>query len=273
MSYKFVEDHREYIQRELYLRIKRRPLYSQRAFCRDLNISPSTLTDFLKNRMALSAGRLTLISKKIGLSLEQRNHWVDLMNYRFNKSPIIKQESYIKIKSRINSEKNAISDDEFKIISEWYHFAFLELIEMDAKKYSNLKNSAQALSITLPELKIAVERLLKIKLLTQLENNIYSVDSNTQVGNHIPSEAVRQFHFQILNMAQRSIEKQGMDERFLTSHFIGLPKDKIEEIMEQLKLVSHKIFEPYVISKDLEEKTELYCFSLQFFNLLNLKGS
>lgn len=272
MSYKFVDDHREYIVRELKMRVKRRPLYSQRAFSRDLDLSPSTLTDYLKDRLALSPGRVSLISKKIGLTNEQRDHWVDLMVCRFNQSQVKKNESLVKIRSRINSEKNAVSLEEFKVISEWYHFAFLELVDMNSKKYSNLKVSAKALSIPIADLKAAVDRLLKLNLLKLNENNLFEVDSNTQVGNHVPSEAIRQFHSQILTKAQQSIESQSMNERYLTSHFIGLPENKLAEIMEELKSVTQKIFEPYILNKDSSEKTDLYCFSLQFFNLLQKKG-
>lgn len=51
------------------------------ALWRDLDLSPSTLTDFLKGRLALSSGRISQISKKMGLTEEEKQHWIDLTTY------------------------------------------------------------------------------------------------------------------------------------------------------------------------------------------------
>jgi len=268
MSYQFVEDHREYLKRELQLRMKRRPLYSQRAFCRDLDISPSTLTDYFKDRLALSKGRITLLSKKIGLNEEQKNHWLDLINFRFGTSSEEKNINLAKIKSRIKYEKNAISLDEFKVISEWYHFAFLELIEMNSSRYSSLKIAAQALGIKTTELKNAVQRLVKLNLLTIDEKNNYAVEKSTQVGNNAPSAAIRQFHSQILTKAANALEAQPMNERYFNSNIIAVPENKLPEIMKNLESLASDIFGAYVVDTNKIDKDQLYCFSFQFFNLL-----
>lgn len=268
MSFQFVEDHRGYIQRELQFRMQRRPLYSQRALARDLELSPSTLTDFLKGRLALSSGRIAQISKKIGLTDEQCKHWVDLTTYKFSRNTIKKKESQVKIQSRIATEKNAISLEEFKVISQWSHFAFLELIEMNSKKYSSLKTTAQALSLPLSEIKETVNRLLSLKLLKVDENGNYRADQSTHVGNGAPSEAIRSFHNQILQKAQTALDQQRIDERFASSIFIGLSKAQIPSIIESLKSASHQILDPYVQTNVDIEKDRLYCLSLQFFNLI-----
>lgn len=268
MSFQFVDDHRGYIQRELQFRLQRRPLYSQRALARDLEISPSTLTDFLKGRLALSSGRISQICKKMGLSNEQKQHWIDLTTYKFSQNSMKKKESYIKIQARMATEKNAISLEEFKVISQWVHFAFLELIEMNSKKYSNLKTAALALAITLPELKDSVRRLLELRLLRQNSDGEYSVDQSTHVGNGAPSEAIRAFHSQILHKAMTALDQQPMAERFNSSIFVGLPKTKIPEVIESLKSLSHQALEPHLLANTGVEKESLYCLSLQFFNLI-----
>lgn len=267
MSFQFVDDHRAYIQRELKFRLQRRPLYSQRALARDLELSPSTLTDFLKGRLALSSGRIAQLSKKMGLTEEQKQHWIDLTTYKFSQNSIKKKESYIKIQSRIGTEKNAISLEEFKVVSEWQHFAFLELIEMNSKKYSNLKQAATALSISLPEMKESVRRLMELNLLRLGQEGHYVVDQSTHVGNGTPSEAIRSFHSQILKKATVAIDQQDITGRFNSSVFVGLPKAKVPMIIEQLKSLSHQFLEAHIGSEADVEKDSLYCLSLQFFNL------
>ncbi len=274
MKQAFVEDHREYLTYELSRRVRRRPFYSQRAFARDLGLAPSTLTDVLKDRIALSSGRIFQISKNLGLSPEQRDHWVDLMKSRFSRNPQQKSESLIKIRSRIEAMKNAITLDEFKTIAEWRYLAFLELIEMDSKKYSNLKLTSQALGIPLKDMKISVQRLIDLKLVTFDESaKLYQVDLRTQIGNAAPSMAIRQFHSQILSKAQSALDVQSTEERFNSSTMIGLPIDKIPQVMAELQSLALKVLEPYVDASKNLPKEKLYCLSLQFFNLLTDKGT
>ena len=271
MSYRFADDHRAYIKRELQFRVQRRPLYSQRALARDLDLSPSTLTDFLKGRLALSSGRISQISKKIGLSEAEKQHWIDLTTFKFSRNTQKKKDSFVKIQSRIDTEKNAISPDEFKTIAQWQHFAFLELIEMNSKKYSNLKTSALALSLTVTEMKSTVQRLMELKLLIQNEDDTFSVERNTNIGNSAPSTAIQSFHNQILQKAIMAVDQQSITERFVSSTFVGIPAEKIPVIMDQLRALAHQVLEPHLTTqKDgAVEIDRLYCLSFQFFNLLN----
>ncbi|MFZ3228842.1 MAG: TIGR02147 family protein [Pseudobdellovibrio sp.] len=269
MSYLFTEDHREYIKRELTARVRRRPLYSQRAFARDLGVAPSTLTDFLKGRSGFSSGRISQLSKQLGLSFEQKEHWADLVDGKFNRDLEKRKQSLIRIKARLEAEKSAITSEEFKTISEWHHFAFLELIELNSKKYSDIKTAAKSLKIPVKILKEAVQRLLDLKLLKINDIEIFEVDATTNVGNQIPSEGIRYFHQQILDKALMALDNQDMKRRFNSSTMVGLPKSKIPIILEELKSMSFKILEPHLQTMGNESKEELYCLSIQFFDLLN----
>jgi uncharacterized protein (TIGR02147 family) len=268
MSYLFTDDHREYIVRELTARVRRRPLYSQRAFARDLGLAPSSLTDFLKGRVGFSSGRISQVSKQLGLSAEQRQHWTDLVDSKFNRDMDKRKLSLIRVKSRLEAEKTALSVEEFKTISEWQHFAYIELIDMNSKKYSDLKEASLALEIPLKTMKATAQRLLELKLITENETGHYQVNDRDNVGNQAPSEAIRHFHQQILDKALAALENQSMDRRFNSSTFVGLPKSKIPLILEEMKSMAFKILEPHMQSTNGEENEELYCLSIQFFDLL-----
>ena len=268
MSYLYVEDHRDYLINEFEKRMKRRPLYSKRAFARDLGLSASTLVDYLKNRLAFSKGRVHQLSKIIGLTKEQSHHWNDLIQSKFSKNEILKKEALLSIQSRIRTEKNAISIDQFKYISEWQHMAFLELIDMNSDMYSDLKTSAKKLNITMNQMKKITNRLMDLKLLILHENGKFKVDPVTVVGNQCPSEAVRIFHQQILNKAQHALDVEPMNQRYNTSTFIAVTDDQISELIESFKKAPMQLLQP-VLNTSHESNKKLYCLSLQFFNLLN----
>jgi uncharacterized protein (TIGR02147 family) len=265
----FVTDHRDYLKRELNARIQRRPLYSQRAFARDLGLSSSSLTDYLKGRMRLSSGRISQLSKSLAMTAEQRQHWLDLLDCQFSKCSETKTLAERRVRSRLQAQSYSLSLDQFKVISDWYHFAYLELIEMDAEKYSNLKTAAKALALPLKTLSTTVKRLKHLGLLRELEGGVFQVDSSTQLGDQAPSEAIRQYHSQILKKALVSIESQGMEKRFTSSTFVALPKAEVTKVLEKIKSAAFEILDPHLINSQKQKKDSLYCLSLQFFDLLH----
>lgn len=267
MSFQYVNEHREYLRKELNQRVQRRPLYSQRAFARDLGLSASSLGDYLKGTMRLSAGRICQISKTIGLTAEQRQHWIDLLDEKFARSEETRQLAHLRVKARLQAQTHSISVDEFKVISEWFHLAYLELIEMDTAKYSDAKVAAASLGIPMKSLKVAIKRLSDAGFLKKDENGFFQVDPSTRLGDSVPSEAIRQYHTQLLKRASAAIETQDMSRRFNSSTIIALPKKDVEKILTELQMLALRFLDPY--TKPATSKDSLYCLSLQFFDLLS----
>lgn len=268
MSYVFVDDHREYVKRELVARVRRRPLYSQRAFARDMGLAPSSLTDFLKGRIGFSSGRISQISKQLGLSSEQKEHWTDLVEGKFSRDLDRRKQSLLRVRARFEAEKNALTHEEFKSISDWEHWAFLELLDLDAKKYSDIKLAAAKLQIPVRTLKDSVQRLLQLNLIKKTDDGYAQSEQRRNVGGEVASEAIRNMHHQILTKAITALEQQGMDRRFNSSTLVGLPKSKIPLILEELKSMAFKILEPHIQAVGTEPNEELYCLGIQFFDLL-----
>jgi uncharacterized protein (TIGR02147 family) len=267
MSYLYSEDPRDYLKFEMEMRQQRRPAYSLRAFARDLEIAPSTLVDFLKGRIGFSKERIFQISRKIKLTPDQMAHWEDLMISKYSKDLALKNQAEIKVKYRISSEKNSINLDQFKIVSEWFHLAFLELIEMDSSKYSDLTVAAKALGVPIKTMRIVVKRLIKCKLLNQYESGRYKATQNTFVGDTLPSQAIRSYHFGVLSKAQKALENQDMNERYSSSTIMSVSEEDLKYFFEQLKKAPIKLFEKR--PENNSPRNKLYALSLQFFSLLN----
>lgn len=270
MAFQFESDHRAYLQKEFRQRMERRPLYSQRAFARDLGLSPSSLGDYFREKIRLSPGRISQIAKKIGLSAEQKQHWIDLVEEKFARSLDVRAVASLRVKSRLQAQNHSLTLDQFKVVSEWFHFAYLELLDMDSVKYSDLKVAATALGIPLKTLKVAVTRLEKVGLVKKNDSKIYQVDPSTRVGDELPSEAIRQYHSQLLKKAMVALENQDMSRRFSSSTMIALPTEQVPRILENLRSLALQFLDPYV-QNIAHSKEELYCLSIQFFDLLEKK--
>jgi uncharacterized protein (TIGR02147 family) len=274
MSFQFVQDHRDYLRREFQARAQRRPLYSQRAFARDIGLSPSSLTDFLKGRMRLSTGRIAQVGDTLKLNSEQKQHWIDLMDAKFSRSIETRKISQVRARNRLQAQNESISLDHFKMVSEWFHMAYLELIDMNAAKYSDVKVAAAALGLPVRTLRVAVKRLEKQGLLRKSAEGLYSTDPSTLFGDGDPSFALRQFHIQILKKAIQSLEVHDRkDQRYNSSAIVALPRAEVDRILSDVRALDVTFLDPYLVRSKDQTKDSLFCFNINFFDLMTTKES
>lgn len=267
MSSFYPENSREYLVAELKARILRRPLYSQRAFARDLGLSASSLADFLNGKMSLSVGRIQQISRGLGLTIDQTQHWCDLLKSESLKRPKEKELALVRVQARLQAQEQTIHAEQFKMISEWYHLAFLEMIKIDSKRYSDLSYSAEQLGITTGQMRKAVQRLLRFEILT-LDQGVYSAQKEIRFDSPVPSKTIRGFHKQILKKAADSVEGQNLEERFLSSTIFSIPKSQRADFMTRLKSLALESIGKHQKEHKNEPRDAVYCLSLQCFNLL-----
>lgn len=267
MAELFTKDHRDYFLRELEDRKVRRPYYSKRAFARDLGISPSTVTGFLKGEIRFTYPRVLSIGKKLKLSSDQIEHWLDLMEKKFSRYENKSKEAEIKILNRIAAAENFISLDKFRFISLWQHAAYLELLNLDARKYSNAKTVANILNVSPKFVNQMNRRLVTLKMIKKNARGEYSVERNIRAGDTAPSAAIREFHAGILNQAIRSLETQSVGERSNSAIVFRIPKTKIPIIQEEIKVAGWNIVRKF-FDKDDSQNDSLYCLSINFFNLI-----
>lgn len=267
----FVVKHTDYLANELNGRMTRRKSYSQRAFARDLELSVSTLNEYLRGQLKLSEARISTLSKIIGLNMEQRNHWMDLIKSETAKDVQLKQEAKLRVDSRLSAQTHSISLDQFKLVSNWYHFGYTELLKMDAVKYSSVTKAAKALGIKPLEMNKAVQRLLRQGLITQNDQGIFAANDSYRMGDSVPSLAIRQFHKQMITKAKSALDEQPMDTRFASSTLVALPQAEVENIMADIKTLALRYLDKNLNSASRSSKVKkekLYCMTVQFFNLL-----
>lgn len=86
--------------------------YSQNAFARELGVSPTALSQYLSGKRNLSPINLKKVVRSLGLPLEYAQ--------KSKRNIFSIQTPSIKLKL-----------DTFSLISDWYHFAILNLLEIE----------------------------------------------------------------------------------------------------------------------------------------------
>lgn len=253
----------EYLKLELENRLKRRPHYSLRAFARDLEMSPAALNDFMKGKAGLSLERALFVSKKLSLTSEHADHFVDLVASKHARTKADRATAEIRAKNRIRSQTSELSLDLFKSVADWQHFAILELVDLDPKFHS-VKALSKTLNLSVPKTKTSIERLVRIELLDVSEDLWKTTSPKTYIGKQTPSEAIQTAHKQFLEKAADALNEQDIAAREFQTGLFTIRADDIPALKEELQLQFRKTIQKFTQKPD---KDALYCLGQQFFRL------
>lgn len=260
----------EYLEQELDQRKMRSPSYSLRAFARDIGMSPSTLSELLNQKVGLSREKAVQIAKKIRLDEVHQLHFCDLIQSSHARKEADRIEAKVRSKARIRSLQNQMSLDHFKIISDWYHLAILELIDM-SPAYGKPEKLAKALGIALPVVKQALERLVRVEQVIFDEANSFykAAASSTSIGESVPSDAIKHFHSDLMDRAKEALMTLPMEQREFQAVIFSLRKEDESEFKKDLKKMFSGLMDKYYHKTN---KDRLFALSSQMFPLMKEKN-
>ena len=245
---------------ELESRCQRNPKYSLRAFARDLAISAPRLSRVLSGTEGISRSAATSLEAP-GFVKEETTHLCYLAESQF--APTASGGRAKLIELRAGADSN-LQLDAFKIVSDWYHFALLELT-LTTGFQNDPDWMARQLGISIHEVRGALERLKRLDALTETEGHFCANRDFVVNAAGIPSEAVRKFHGQILKNAEQALVFQGVEEREITSLVLAVDSREIPDA----KLMIRKFRDEFgrTFSGNQTRKNQVYAFSIQFFSL------
>lgn len=258
--------YRNIISRELEARKRRRVGYSLRAFARDLKIPAPKLSQVLSGVCGISPKRAKNIATVIGLSTEEKDFFISLVEAEHSRSPVDRKRAQEKIEKLAEDDGFAsLSIERFKIISDWYHAALLELPKLQ-NFISSSKWIASRLGIDKKLVEAALERLVDFGLLEVDAKNSKLIRTNNYLAtpSGIPSREIREHHSQILSKADQALDLVPISERDYSSMTMAIDATKIDEAREKLRNFRREF------CKDIqqgEHKDRVYCLSIQFFPL------
>jgi len=249
----------EFLTRELDRRVKVNPRYSQRGFARNLGLSPGELSEILRGKRKLGLKASLKISRAMGFNPAETKHLLHL-------SQIEKSKDW-NIETRLTTEPapltaSAVDQDVFHLLSEWFYFAVLNLVETSDFTWNSIW-IAKRVGITRAQAKIAMERLLRVGLVKRENGRTKSVNDIVLSTAGVPSEAIRNYHKQLLKKAIDALDFQPVQERDISGvGFAFNPKD-IESIRREVSEFQDKLISKYGKGK----LTEVYHLEIAFFRL------
>jgi uncharacterized protein (TIGR02147 family) len=237
------KDPREYILLEYQIRKNRRSNYSLRAFARDLEFSPSSLNDFLKKRVGMSDHRIDMLSEKLGWSKNRTDYFKDLINSEFAKETSVRKMSKMRSELQQKDTTSYLNAEQFQILNKWYNYVILEIVEIN--DHIQVKEISEILKITQPETQKAIKNLIKSGLIIQTPTGLKPSRSTRQGGDEKPSDAIKNLHSQILQLAQTALYEKSMEDRESHSLIFSIKNEDKNKMNTEIRKALYTIVNKY----------------------------
>ncbi|NUN06175.1 MAG: DUF4423 domain-containing protein [Bdellovibrio sp.] len=257
---------RQFLTDELVRRQKRNPSYSMNAFARDLGLSSSRFSEILNTKVGISESRAAQIADKLQLSEKEKNYFIDLVQSEHARSAVAKKAALGRLRERFAGARK-IEKQEFFLVSDWHNLAFLELLNVKGIRHT-VNDFASYLGLREEIVQQTLERLTQLGYIAKEGDVWVATEPDTTTDTDIPSEAIRNYHKQILVKAQVALERDPVDERDFSSLVFAMDRGQIGYAKERIREFRRSLVKEL---EDTSEKDSVYCFSLQFFNLLEKK--
>lgn len=241
------------------------PRYSLRAYARDLKVLPSQLSQILNKKQGASYEVAEVMSSCLKLE-GARKKWFcnsagELHARSFKERKEYKQKlDLFKDGAKKYSE---IQMEFFNVISDWYHFAILELTYHESFQ-SNSRWISTVLDISIEDTEKAIQRMLKLGLLQFEQGQYKDTFGYLATPEETPSSSLRNFNRQLIEKALSAMEDRPIDEREMSSSLFALDKSQLKEMKIKMREFKRNLMTE---ADKAKKKNSVYCLSMQLFEL------
>lgn len=233
---------RELLKNEFQRRAEKNPSFSLRAFSAKLEMDQSLLSKLLQGKRKFSDENAQKISDFLGI-------YMGSTASALSGSPV---------------DYQLLKEDEFFVISAWYHFAILELIKTKGFKH-NPQFIAQKLGITELESERALDRLERLNFIEKKKSK-YSLKkaSNSWLNLDETSKARKALQKQMQEKSLHALEDFSFNKREHSSLTVAGDPKLLPEIKKKITEFRRSL-DQYIMENGNEK--EVYNLCVSFFPL------
>ena len=242
---------RLWLQSKFNEKCKQNPRYSLRAFAKLLEMDPSSVSQILSGKRKVSRVlTLKILDFLDAHPLERKNILSNSLDSVSNKKT-----------DNVDKNYQQITLDAFAVISDWEHYAILDLTFVEGFS-SSPAWIAKSLGITVTEVKSAIERLLRLELLERKNGQLVKTKNFlTNYEEGFTSAGLKKLQRQILQKALDAIEQTPQEEKDITSMTMAINPKKLPQAKQIIKQFRRDLCE------FLEEgkRTRVYHLGIQLY--------
>ncbi len=236
--------HREYLEAR-----SRNPNYSLRAFAKKLGLAPSALSELFMGKRQLSIRRMKLVMDRQG--------W----------SPLERAEVFGASERGRPAPYRVLEQDEFALISEWFHFALLSLLECRGLRRATAATLAKRLGLPIHKTRAALDRLCRLSLIQQ-RGSYFSLSGPLQLSSsdELRSLAIQRAHLEDLELSRQGLLDVEPSLRDFTSITMGIDVTKIPQAKRLIRQFRDELA-GLLETAPRENRSEVYKLCVHLFPL------
>ncbi len=258
-------NYRDFLKSAYVERRERNPRFSQRSFAKTLGLSPAGLNRILGGTKQLSLDRAVALAERLQLDERESEYFCLLVQLEHTRKPELRASLLRRLKPfREQDPIQDLSVDYFKMISDWYHFAILEMIQTEGAKLTPAHVS-RYLGISSIEASLAIERLQRLELIEVKEDGTAARLANRLIfESKVPNEALRKYNRQILEKAIECLESQTQAERIVGTETFAFDPAALGDA---IKLTDQYLDSMQKLARASPQRRDVYQLSVQCFRL------
>lgn len=223
-------DFRDFLTCELARRQRVNPRYSLRAFARQLQVQSSFLSKVLRGERPITPTFIGRVSEHLPLSERA------VAEYKANATLAPRKSEGGPAQFKL------LPFDVFATISNWYHYALLELTQLKQFRY-DIDWMANELGITIPMVVTAIARLKRIGLLVETDDGTLKCVGNfsNAVDRQLITGAQQALQKDMLRMGVDAMETVPPEERDQSSITVACDSKMLPEIKEKIRVFRREL--------------------------------
>lgn len=238
-----------HLKNELKERQARNPSFSMRSFAKWLGLSPAQLSQVISGKRKVTPKVLRTVSDRLGLSPIERIAFM-------NKTLSIDEGGTLPAHASLQ-----LSEDQFRLISDWYHIAILSLIKTPGAK-ADPRWIGRRLGISVTQAQEALLRLTRLELI-ETSPQLKRTGQPLRLSSEFRSDAIRTYHKQNLGLAIEKLDLVPNALREVQAITMAIDPAKIPR--------AKKLIDDFLLQLEglLEsgKTSEVYTLSVQLFPL------
>jgi uncharacterized protein (TIGR02147 family) len=228
--------------------------WSQRAFAVRLGLSSGALSEIFQGKRILSS----LLKKKIAAKLQL--------------SPLEESEFFAdELPEHLKShrlEYYKLSNDQFHLISDWWHFAILNLLQTRDFK-ANVPWISKRLGLSEKVVQEAWDRLFRLGHLAKDGKKIVRTFPRIETSDNLFDLSIQKSHLEDLELIERSLREVPVELRDHTSMTLVMNRKSITKAKELIRIFQDR-FSEEVEPTPSSPGEEVYKISISLFPLTQL---
>ena len=254
------------LKQELERKLETNSRYSLRSFAKFIGIDSGTLSKVINGKKRITPNLSKKIIDKLELSPEDEKLFMNSVEDLYRDSDLIRKRPEVKkiLESNTKSKPElSLEPEKFKMISDWYHYAILQLMREASFRY-DYSWIAKELDINELEAKFAIERMIKLKILkVEGEKLIRKKPSLNAGDSKHTSSAHKKRIKQISKKSTISLEEDSIDIRNHTTITMAIDPSKIPLAKKMIDEFSDKLSEALETKAEKVYELQINLFPLQ----------